>query len=903
MRILAILLAAVVVLGGAAAGGGYWYLTSTLSPKPVPPEALAAEAALALPGAVGFMHFNVRQAVEAERIFLGEEDRDALLDPFAAQGDMLQILLREGIEPRDVLDHVFGVAVLEEDTVGTAAVLLGNFPEDRIRDALAESHRIEPVRWGETEALLLTRQDPDSCLDVAPFAMVLTAQRILFGDPGVVQRLVPRFATAADPEMELEAWRNYRKDKVFSLALFVPPKDVLARIEDPMTRMVTRGMENNMAPVEAVYFGSAIEAVPPALMFDLRIDTQDSNWVAVMESGYQSWREELDQEAAKSLPSVALIMDRLSVVAKGTRLQASARLDRSVLQDVGRLPMELVQALFAGFGSKSATEEPISPEQEKTVPQDKVAQFSAAVSHGGLKPFDPEVAQNFEADVTSGPFGVRLEAARLSEPKGEENPPELVELEFSVSSSGIPNIGAVGSGFAGSSEGRGRIFVSRIANSDGENLLRDEPCGPNRNSLGGALSTASGGVFVDNEFVWVPVLKGTRGFRLKPGAALTDITRIEGSIRLNLPTATRTLRLTAPLEGQVVEVAGMRVRFDDGGPNGVKFEVSGEVDRLLDVRALNGAGAYLASAGSYSSGRLLGAGKTVGKDFQGQPASVEVVVADQITEADYPFSLESALPGFDQWDFPVAFTVAAAKRTSLAKDLAAADQSQVNCAAERTDPALKPFRVCVQWMRPSWGDSLQGGFSVAGPNSPALAGNLSAVALSVEGLQVAGSEALVEVAHSDFVALSNAYGSPDVLQENPYLTVQGVEGQEEATIEKVQGRLILRLPKKLARFTLDVTKLGSSAADPSGLSARLVEIGGGGLKLEITGPRERLVQFVPRDEEGTALATNAVDVDAQEEGEGWTASLRVSGRPATLDIVYAEAQEVAEFPFTVPVVQ
>ena len=83
----------------------------------------------------------------------------------------------------------------------------------------------------------------------------------------------------------------------------------------------------------------------------------------------------------------------------------------------------------------------------------------------------------------------------------------------------------------------------------------------------------------------------------------------------------------------------------------------------------------------------------------------------------------------------------------------------------------------------------------------------------------------------------------------------------------------------------------------AGLDVRLVGYFNGSLQLDVAGPRERIVQFVPRDAAGGALATNNSRIDETDEPGRWRASLSVSGRPQSLDIVFAETQEQIDYPF------
>ena len=181
--------------------------------------------------------------------------------------------------------------------------------------------------------------------------------------------------------------------------------------------------------------------------------------------------------------------------------------------------------------------------------------------------------------------------------------------------------------------------------------------------------------------------------------------------------------------------------------------------------------------------------------------------------------------------------------------------------------------------------------------SDALLGNLSAVELVIERVTVAGpgreSDRTMAIDLRRYADLRTAWRK-GVLdnRSNPYLSMDEDRRFKGKTVIAAHGRLIVRLPSRLSLLTLDAADLGAQAIHPSGISAKLVEFSQGGIRLEIRGPRDRLVQFVPRGPAGTALATNVVNVKPAKQPGTWQGRFRVSGRPATVDLVIAERQEV-----------
>lgn len=895
MRLLTSVTLAALVAVTATAGFAYWYLSNTLEVKPLPAAALAVEAALADSNSVGLMHIDVAHIVEADRSLLGEEDREALLSPLPLEGSIVAKLRHRGVDLRDSLKQVFGSLVVTPEGPAGAMVFLGELPVEIIEATIRESYVVEEKKIGAFDTLMLTHQDSESCELSAPVAVHLAKNRIVIASPEIVDGLLQRLAMPGGSDT-LPQWRKYREGKIFSLGLFIPPMAVMENVDSPMLRMFSGAAEEKTAGIENIYAGASIETIPPSLTFETRVENSDSGWAKGEAALFRNWQQGIDSDFAESLPSLTRLIRNLTVTEESAALVVVAELDKAAIKDFSQLPVEIIKAMFSGGGISGSGETPVPADQEQILPPDNVTQFIERASHGDLAPFDDEANQNFKADGTTGPFGIRVKSLRLSEAD-----PDVVEIEFAATSGKIPNMGEPHAGFAGNDEAHGELFISAVRDKSGQDTLRAETCGKERNSIGGPLSANTQYIYVNNDFVQIPVLQGDKAVRLVEGATLGELSKAEGFVRLRLPTQTKSHLLTAPFEGQVIETDRARIKFGDGAPNGLKYEVSGDPRAILTVRALNASKAYLAGAGSYSSGRFLGSGKSVGKNYQGQPAFAEVIVAERETGADYPFILESVTPQFNVWDYPAAFQVATQDAASFISAFGKVD-SAAACEDAKSDPALEPFALCMNSMRPSWGDSLQGQFILAAPNAPALAENLSGIEVALSSITVEGGDAPLEVTHQEFVVLPIGFnGDKPYIDQNGYMLIEGLPGLEEAKITAVSGQLTVRFPLELERLSLDVTELGNVASRENGPSVRLVAIEDGSLRIEMTGSRDTLVQFIPKDREGKVLATNNERVEPGKAADQWVGSLRVSGVPASVDIVYAAKQSVMERPFSLSI--
>ena len=897
MRIIIAAMTALLVVAGVAGYLAYReYGSAILGPGPVPPAVRIAEDAIADDRLVGLMHFNVRHAVDVERAVLGEEDRQALLEPVLSRNPMITMLRAGGNDPRDDLDHVLIGLLAQGERPVVAGVLIGRFPAARMAELLRRLYLVEPKRGGDRPILVGTRQDKLTCKTSSPIAVHLAADRIAFATPGAIGPLLDRLEAESPAGTDLGEWRAFRDDKVLSLGLLRSPTEIGAMFDTPMARLASNAGKEALAPIADLYVGGRVNPLLPGIEIDMRARSLDDAMAPQAVAKYQTWRQQLTQDAGADLPSVTRLQEHLSVEAKDGALYVRLSLDRALLTDLGQLTRELIGLPFSRTGVDIPKPRPATAGQEQTIDPDKLPQFVPSIEHDDLPAYDPAAEPTFKTDAVTGPFGVRIKSLRLS-----NDDPDVVEIEVEAASSRIDNINGE-SMHRDKADPRAHLLITAVRGANGENLLREEDCGPDRNELGGALTPTTRYRHVDGKSEFVPVVTGTKAVRLKPGVRLKDIAGLEGWIRLRLPTRTEVRRLSQPLKSRVIEVPGVRVRLDDGGAGGVKYEINGRSDRVLAVRALNGSGQYLAGAGSMSTGRLLGPGKTVSKSFAGTTAEVEFVIATTEESRDYSFTVVPVRPRFGRWDHPGAYQVAVLDGRRFRRRFGRR-RLPGKCDKSTSDRRLRPFRVCLESLRPAWGGTLQGRILVSAPSTPALRGNFSAIELEIDRLLVKGvpgtKDTTTSVEIRRHMMLQPGFGARHLNNGfDSYVSAKGLEGLKGKTVVGAAGRLVVRLPRRLERLTLDVTDLGDEAEHASGLRAKLVEFSDGALVLRITGQRDRLVQFVPRDSAGKPLATNAAHLEPGKEPDTRKGSVRVSGVPATRDIVFATRQDVIRYPYT-----
>ena len=278
---------------------------------------------------------------------------------------------------------------------------------------------------------------------------------------------------------------------------------------------------------------------------------------------------------------------------------------------------ELLAAALGGFGVRvggPAAEPPAERIDTEPLP------VVPALTPRSLPAYDPQANFAEEVDQIQGPFGLRLGEVRLS-----ADPAAGLELVVEGFAKEIPNLGG--------SDDRVRLVLDSVKSTGGQELLRPEACGRERNTQPAPFKA------------WGSrQLKVAKTVRLIAGADPRALQSVAGRVQLRLPTRTEVVALDHPKAGASVEKFGatFSVTKVEGGT--VSYQIAGARDRLLLFRALNGKGQPLASPSSFSSDFLFGDGVSGQKSYAGSIDRLEVVFAAEEEAVELPFTLTDFAP-------------------------------------------------------------------------------------------------------------------------------------------------------------------------------------------------------------------------------------------------------------------
>lgn len=858
-------LGVVFVLAGLLLIGGAGFVhVKTSGLGAVPAEVIALERSLARPGLLALATVDVAGLRE-----LG------VLDDTSPDQGLAGDLSRAGIDPGRDLSHVtLAVSADPAAAKGTqvALALFGRFDPAKIEAALREdgnaSVREDPANPG---GLLLTRIDRETCAESGPWALHLAPDRVLMADPTVLPALVDGTAPRSEGALrDLSRFQAFRAGQLVSAALFVP--DELPDTGNPLVGMAAYGAKQQVEGFRAIYAGAAPRLVPPGLAVEALLEGVAPGAAAARAQAWQSWLDEKLGAASEQVPTLATLHEALDLRTEGNDLHASFRLAQADLEELRKLPGELGSLVFAGASGFDLAPGGVQEERLAESPH----RFQEQVSKAEIDAYDPSVTFAEPVDATAGPVGVRIAAVRIPQ---RSDGSERREIEIEAFATGVPNLG--------DASDRVSLLITGVEGRGGEALLAKEHCGPDRNELPVQLSNHFGG----------EVLKGAKAVRLREGSEPEDVARIAGEVVLRLPTRTERVELAAA-PGEV-ERAGARLAIRGVKGSSVSYEVSGEADALLQLRATNAKGQVLAEDSRSAVG---GSGRrSVSVLFAGEVQGVEAIFALEEVEVRYAFALEGAVPGTsgetlaNEVPAPDAGAVAVAGALEdwlarVARPLGDAALKLTGASPVEAATRAGPFAVRLGGIWTFGG--LMPRIEVEAPDVPGLADAPSAVELRLRELH--RTDGSVERGSwSETLRMSQGWGRSEGLVGSSQIET-GVEGRAQ-DVASLRGEVRVRLPVRVRSETLPGVELGDGLDAPD-LAVRLVERGRDRFVLRAARGAERLLGAQAYNAEGAPLWTTPGDVEATDAG-ALELAFQARGVPARIDLRVADELAEAAYPF------
>jgi len=872
-RALGALLALLLVLGAAL----YFFVARPLLR---PSEVTAvAERALATDDLVLLGGVNVKQAVFLERWFFGRPPAAPGAPapaPPAADRTLLDHLPAAGVDPRHDVDYaLYALYPATGEAVRHALVLVGRFNPGALNVYLGRELRATPS-GGPGSATSpatfeVTRTDPVTCRPDAAWLVTTTPEWILLADPASHALLLPRLADAPPAAGDkLAWWRGLARTDVAGVG--IPGLDGLeSGATQPFARRSAKSLATEADAFGRLYVGVGVKTVPPQGVLRVVIDAKDPARAAQRIAAWEKAVNESRARWAQQMPSVAALYDSLKVHVDGARSSIEFTVDRTLAANSQRVVNELLGAALGGLGVRMSG--PTAAAGGERIDSDPVA-FVPAVAPAALPPYDPGAQFAEDVDQIQGPFGLRFGEMRVSSEPGVGL--ELVVEGFAAE---IPNLGGGGD--------RARLVVSSVKSASGQEVLRPEACGRERNDKPVAFTT------------WgAHRLRAAKTMRLIEGVDPGALQSLSGRVELRLPTRTEIVALPHPAAGAVAERYGATFTVTRLGEGSVAYQIAGARDRVLFFRALNAKGQPLASPSSFSSEFMFGEGISGQKDYAGAIDRLEVVFAAEEQSIDLPFtltdlSLAPKSPGAGSPDRTAPFRPYGYQALSR-------DYPRPRGAA---DP-LAPFELSLDRVQGFFGLKLD--FTLRSPDVPNFQRAFAVGRLRLTRLLLADGTVVVP-SEPDPAAQPGSLrsrwetsirftgGPKDGVLSTPVSVFTDAKAKPE-DLKTVQGILTMQFPRTLETLAIEDLGVGREARLGE-LTVTVVARGRKSVTLQTSrdGDRVIYVRLIGADGQPVAFFTPNV-VEAP--GGVWRFELSPLGTPVRAEVVLARDLDRKAYPVT-----
>jgi hypothetical protein len=860
-RVLAALLCGLIVLGAAL----YLFVVRPLL-RPsdltaVAENALATEDLLVLGG------INVKQAVFLERWFQGTPRAttvQAVSTPTSvADRSLFEHLRVAGVDARHDVDHaLYAVYPAAAEATRYAVVLLGRFNPEAINAYLTRDLHATPRAGVGPASYEVVRTDSTTCRPGATWIVTVAPEWIVLADPVSHTTLLPRLASPPPESKEaLGWWRALARADVASVGIMSPDR-LETGASQPFVKHSAKALAAQAGAVGRLYLGLGVKPVPPQGVLRIVIDAKDparvteqiKGWEQAVNSSRDRWKD--------SMPSVAALHDSLKIHADGARSSIEFTVDRTLAANSQRVVNELLAAALGGFGVRVTGPNAAPPvEQIDTAP----AAFVRAIAPGSLPAYDPQATFAEEVDQSQGPFGLRLGELRLS-----ADPAVGLELVIEGFAKEIPNLG--------SSDDRVGLVLDSVKSTAGQELLRPEACGRERNSKPADFKS------------WGSKrLKATKTVRLIPGADPRALQSASGRVQLRLPTRTEVVGMDHPKPGASVEKYGalFTVTQVEGGT--VSYQIAGARDRVLLFRALNSKGQPLVSPSSFSSDFMFGDGVSGQKNYAGVVERLEVVFAAAEETVELPFTLtDFALTG---------------KAGPVVVDRTPPFRPYSYQALQR-QYGREPFELSLEKVQSFFGLKLD--VSLRSPEVPNFQNAFGVGRLRLTRLQLKDDTVIVPPpteAASRHGAIRSRWDSAirfdSMPQDGRLSTTLAFYVDSKAKPEDLKamhGVLTLRFPKALDTVALDDLTVGRQA-QRGDLTVTVVARGRKSVTLQTNrdGDRVHYIRLIGAD--GEALAFSGPNITEAPDG-AWRFELSLLGPPVRAEIIMAREVDQKSYPVT-----
>lgn len=595
-----------IVIVGALAGLWYWLFLAD-APSEQLEQALVTETTAAI------VNVDLAQAAKLETLL--RLDLNGLLDS-SDEASLLTDILLSRKAPNISLDQAYTVVFAqgEEQPVDWVTAVAGTFPSTTWQPIFSKYHQISPLESGVIELsekpIVADFQCPgENEQPVQPtYAMVGDGLLLMSNSEQALTEVSARVNAQPATNAALSQWQAFRERKLVSAMVFSPESS--ARALPGFVGFIGAQMAQSVPQVTSLALSAEVDFQNQGVVFDASLFSNDANWNNDITAQANRWLTETKSNSNITSDVMARLLDQLTVSQSTQAVSASWPIGRT---DVENLKDSVENTLASMFGGTMS----FSNQGDEEVLETNPVVYNRPIDLNALPPMD-ESRLFGEPLLIDGPYAYDVSSVEM-------NDNGFLTLMLSAKAA-LPEL-ADTSGL--SSLFQFALTINDVVDRQGESMMRDERCVDPYDVFGSLnhLPEDNGSAFSGQASV-------NRRIRLEQGVNISDINQVFGQYQLSYPKQVQSFSI--PLKaGEKVEHAGAVFEVISLGERNVRYKLTGNVERFMELRALNANGDVLRKNFSSSTGKIRD------QKFQGVVSRLQVYIADGFDTVSHDFTLSN----------------------------------------------------------------------------------------------------------------------------------------------------------------------------------------------------------------------------------------------------------------------
>ena len=900
--------------------GGYFLFIKAITPTDLPAKVTMAEEAIATSGTIAIASIDMTYIRRIDKILTAANANKEPLPTATsvkpkAEKTFLEKLKKQGVNLISETDYALATINVSQEKPAYSFILFGRFKRDKLKQAIRMHYLVEENAagyWLITQSQKAEKKIKDPCAvsikKLAPKQQALHVQndRIVLSSPEFMPVLLKRLAKKSRAGVSLTKWRMFRKEKAVAGALMTP-KEVNKGVVDISSALLLG--EISKQPLEDIYAGAVLSLLPsPGFTVHVDAHSRDTVWPQSFKSKYDVWLTETVNEL-NEMPILASLFKSLKVQADGSILRLMAMADQRILNNLENVPAEFIKMIFdnMSFGDDNAGS------AEQIVKEEDLKKYASTFDFSSAEAFDSK-SSFYKLDDVVGPFGVRLKKIGLL---ATDN--SIIELKITTEGKGFENLPGELM-YKPDDSPAASLLVTHVEDKKGNNLLREEQCGKTRNSVAASLNTSRDKENVDGTWISKSLkVSGEKNVRLKENVPLSQVASISGKVVIRAATHTRVQTVQRPFKNKTIKTNNVRMLLKKSSPRIVKYEITGDINHIMAIRAKNAKGQYLADSSSSAPG---GDTKTISKRFKGKVASIEVIVAENMLSKEYPFDINKIELQYGKRGAGAQIGMKTTSKKAFLRKYAKIKYK--NACKDKQKVELGGFLVCLNKFGNRLEREIGGEFDVVAPAEEALQNDLTAGVLSIDSVQTESGEK-IKFNESERVGFEYKFDASynekkkgwDIVNKRLYGSNVKIfsdnEKLQNKKISVINGTLTIRIPKQPKYFDLEANEIGIFKKSKNGITANVAAFEDWNTYVDLKGPVDKVMRFMALAKDGTILKTANDRINEKQYStlgkskrekdkikaspKKWQGMITIYGKPELIRIYYADSFEIIKRKF------